>query len=58
MDCSGGSGWAQQIRLPRGTVGIADCQKNDILALVAKPCRLHVDAPGAGAPTGNAIDQW
>jgi hypothetical protein len=37
---------------------IDDCQKNDILALVAKPRRLHVDAPGAGAPTGNTIDQW
>jgi hypothetical protein len=48
---------------PRGTVGIpdcqkADCQKNDILALVAKPCRLHVDAPGIGAARGDAIDQW
>jgi hypothetical protein len=37
---------------------IDDCQKNDILALDAKPRRLHVDAPGAGAPTGNTIDQW
>jgi hypothetical protein len=37
---------------------IDDCQKNDILALVAKACRLHVDAPGAGALPGNAIDQW
>ncbi len=45
-------------RRRRRLIGIADCQKNDILALVAQPCRLHVDAPGAGAPPGNAIDQW
>jgi hypothetical protein len=36
-------------RLPRRQILIPDCQKNDILALVAQPCRLHLDAPGAGA---------
>ena len=44
--------------LRRRLIGIADCQKNDILALVAQPCRLHVDAPGIGAPRGDAIDHW
>ena len=45
-------------RLGRRLVGIADCQKNDIPALVAQPCSLHVGAPGAGAPSGDTIDQW
>jgi hypothetical protein len=45
-------------RLRRRLVGIAYCQKNDILTLVAQPCRLHVDAPGIGAPCGDAIDHW
>ena len=44
--------------LRRRLVRIADRQKNDILALVAQPCRLHVDAPGIGAPRGDAIDHW
>jgi len=44
--------------LRRRLVGIADRQKNDILALVAQPCRLHVDAPGIGAPRGDAIEHW
>ena len=45
-------------RCGRRLVRIADCQKNDILTLVAQPCRLHVDAPGIGAPRGDAIDHW
>ena len=45
-------------RLRRRLVGIADCQKNDIPALVAQPCRLHLDAPGIGARRGDAIDHW
>ena len=45
-------------RLRRRLVGIAYCQKNDILTLVAQPCRLHVGAPGIGAPCGDAIDHW
>src|ERR1700732_4801249 len=36
-------------RLLRRQILVPDCQKNDILALVAQPCRLHLDAPGAGA---------
>ena len=45
-------------RLRRRLVGIAHRQKNDILTLVAQPCRLHVDAPYAGGPLADAIDQW
>ena len=49
---------AVDYRCGRRLVGIADCQKNDILTLVAQPRRLHVDAPGIGAPRGDAIDHW
>ena len=44
-------------RLGRRLVGIADGQKDDVLARVAQPRRLDVNAPGAGAPARDAIDQ-
>jgi hypothetical protein len=40
----------------RRLVEMAESQKNDIPVLVALPCRLHVDAPGAGAPSGDTIE--